>query len=146
MYEVFLVNTAVEEQTIRKNIKKQKFQLSARRGQANVNENDLYWVLLAKCAGPSTNWQATGKLPVVSSFSKNVEQACVIHGCHGKFPRASRSSRMKWQEIFRPLVGFVRISKNNRYNLKRVEIFEFIRTIQLLSRKRSLIPWRPYTY
>ena len=28
MYEVFLVNTAVEEQTIRKNIKKQKFQLS----------------------------------------------------------------------------------------------------------------------
>ena len=28
MYEVFLANTAVEKQTIRKNIKKQKFQLS----------------------------------------------------------------------------------------------------------------------
>ena len=145
MYEVFLVNTAVEEQTIRKNVKKQKFQLSRDEAKRTWTRR-ISTELLAKCAGPSTNWQATGKLPVVSSFSKNVEQACVIHGCHGKFPRASRSSRMKWQEIFRPLVGFVRISKNNKYNLKRVEIFEFIRTIQLLSRKRSLIPWRPYTY
>ena len=145
MYEVFLVNTAVEEQTIRKNIGWTKIPAIARRGQANVNENDLYWVI-GKMRWTVYELTSYGKLPVVSSFSKNVEQACVIHGCHGKFPRASRSSRMKWQEIFRLLVGFIRISKNNKYNLKRVEIFEFIRTIQLLSRKRSLIPWRPYTY
>ena len=46
MYEVFLANTAVEEQTIRKNIKKQKFQL---------NDNDLQLL----------QWCSQGRVPGV---------------------------------------------------------------------------------